>query len=280
MGIVDSGSTKSDFIFVKSNGEEVLRTRSIGFNPMFISSEEITQVLAENEALTRISDQVNQIYFFGAGCRSEEVNQVIVDGFKPVFDKANVQVDSDLVAACYAAYDGVPTVVGILGTGSNSCFFDGEKVTKTTPSIGFILGDEGAGNHIGKSVIKAFYTQKYPRELASKFEKKYTLSVHELLDNVHSKPNPNTYLAKFSEFAFENLDHQFMQNLVKDCFREYFVFQVEPYADMGSKEISFVGSIAYHYQDLLREVAKEFDFKVNKFVQKPIEGLVNYYTKK
>lgn len=279
IGIVDSGSTKADFVILDDNGIELKRLRTAGFNPLFITAEEVSKALIENSTLISLASEIKEIHFFGAGCRSAELNKIIKDGFLKVFNQAQLKVESDLLAACYAVYDHHPTMVGILGTGSNSCYFDGQNVVKKTPSIGFILGDEGAGNHIGRSLLRAYYTNKLPEDLKIKFTQKYNLSVQELLENIHRKAFPNAYLASFNEFAYEHRKNEFVKDLIQNCFREYFIYQVEPYDKYDCKEISFIGSIAFYYQNLIQEVAEEFGFKVNKCLQKPIDGLVEYFSR-
>lgn len=279
IGIVDSGSTKADFVILDHKGVELKRLRTAGFNPLFITAEEVADALKKNSTLITFASEIKKIYFFGAGCRSAELNQIIKDGFLKVFNQAQLKVESDLLAACYAVDDHHPTMVGIIGTGSNSCYFDGQNVIKETPSIGFILGDEGAGNHIGRSLLRAYYTNKLPEDLKIKFTQKYNLSVQELLENIHRKAFPNAYLASFNEFAYEHRKNEFVKELIQNCFREYFIYQVEPYQKYECNEISFIGSIAFYYQDLIHEVAEEFGFKVNKTLQKPIDGLVDYFSR-
>ena len=277
--LIDSGSTKADFIFIDENKNKVLQTHTKGFNPLFNTSDEISQALREKSEINQLASKVKEVHFFGAGCSSNELNNIIKQGFQWVFSNAKCTINSDLLAACYAVYKNAPTLVGILGTGSNACYFEGTAPMKETPSLGFVLGDEGSGNHIGRELVRAYYTKKLPASMTEKFDMKFGLSLTELLNQVYRKSKPNAYLAKFNEFAFEHKENPYIRNLLRSCFQDYFTYQIAPYAAYGCKEIGFVGSIAYLYQDIVKEVATEFGFSIHKFVQKPIDELVDYYLK-
>lgn len=279
IGIVDSGSTKSDFVFVNTKGEVQLCTKTMGFNPLFVDAEKITAELHQNSELKTIADRVVKLFFYGAGVRSAALKNSIQNPFSVFFENAEILVESDMMAAVYAAFGGEPTMVCILGTGSNACFFDGKTITKDVPSLGFILGDEGSGNHLGRLLLQAYFTKKLPENLSKAFQEKYQLLPEELLENVYKKPNVNAYLAKFSEFIAEHQNDGFIRNLIKKSFKEFIAYQVLPYPQAQDSELNFIGSIAFYYQDILAEVVAEVGLKFGCVIQKPIDALVDYHVR-
>ena len=277
IAIVDSGSTKSDWIVLEKEGEEVFRTNTIGFNPYFIDTKDIIKELNNNESLMEISGNLTHIFFYGAGCSATHLNKVVEDALKDVFPNANAMVDHDLLAAAYAAYNGRPAVVCILGTGSNSCYFDGNSLREETPSLAFILGDEGSGNNLGKRLLQAYFLKKMPKHLSRAFDERYGLTLRDLSDNVYKNKFANKYLASFSRFVADHKYEPFIQKLVYESLREFFLNQVLPYPEARNSEINFIGSVAYYYEETLKTVAAEFHLSIGVVVRKPIDSLVQYH---
>lgn len=279
IAIADSGSTKTDWVILDHKNEEAFRTSTIGFNPYHINSEAINEEMNKNDELKEIASQITNVYFYGAGCSADFLKQIIKDGIQPFFSKAEILVDHDLLAACYAVYRGKPAIVCILGTGSNACYFDGEKVTEATPSLAYILGDEGSGNHMGKKLLHAYFSKKMPKHLADKFTETYNLTISELNVNVYQKPLANAYLASFSKFVHEHKEEPFFQNLVYDCMREFFDNQVLPNPEARFSEVNFIGSVAHYYEEIIRAAAAEMHLDVGHIVRKPIDNVVDYHKK-
>ena len=279
IAIADSGSTKTDWVILDNNHNEIFRTNTIGFNPYHISSETINEEMNKNEELNKIASQITHVYFYGAGCSADFLKQIVVEGFKPYFTKAEILIDHDLLAACYAVYRGKPAIVCILGTGSNACYFDGEKLREATPSLAYILGDEGSGNHMGKKLLHAYFSKKMPQHLADKFQETYNLTISELNVNVYQKPLANAYLASFSKFVHEHKEEPYFQNLVYDSMREFFENQVLPNPEARFSEVNFIGSVAHYYEDIIRAAAAEFHLEVGQIVRKPIDNVVDYHKK-
>ncbi|MGI9526233.1 MAG: BadF/BadG/BcrA/BcrD ATPase family protein [Weeksellaceae bacterium] len=277
IGIIDGGSTKTDFVFVNEKKELQCKTKTVGFNPLLINEKDIVTNLKKNKELLQVAPQVNRIYYYGAGAQTKSLQKNIQSAFSQIFTRANITVDSDMTAAAYAAYAGRPTLVGILGTGCNTCYFDGKAIQKPNPSLGYVLGDEGSGNHIGKNLLRNYFAGKFPDEIEMAFETRYHLKVEELLDTIYRKPSANAYLAQFASFAVENQSHPFIEKLVAECFQEFFEFQVYPYHQYDYKEINFIGSIAYYFKTILSSVAKENNLMVGHIVEKPIKRLVDYH---
>lgn len=277
IAIVDSGSTKSDWIVLEREGEEIFRTNTIGFNPYFINSDDIIQELRNNESLMEVADNLTHIFFYGAGCSAPHLNKIVEEALMSVFSKAKSIVDHDLLAAAYAAYNGKPAVVCILGTGSNSCYFDGNTLREETPSLAFILGDEGSGNNLGKRLLQAYFLKKMPKHLSRAFNERYRITIDDLNENVYKNKFANKYLASFSRFVADHKYEPFIQKLVYESLREFFINQVLPYPEARHSEINFIGSVAYYYEETLKSVAAEFHLNIGVVVRKPIDSLVQYH---
>ncbi|WP_336691330.1 MULTISPECIES: ATPase [unclassified Chryseobacterium] len=277
VAIVDSGSTKSDWVILDDFKKVFLKTETIGFNPNFINKELIVPEIEKNTSLSTVKNSVTKIYFYGSGCGVQQNCDIIIEELGKVFIGAEIIVKEDLTAAAYAAYRGKPAIVCILGTGSNSCYFNGETIKIQLPSLGFLVGDEGSGSAIGKQLVRRFFMQKLPADLSSEFEETYKLTVEEALKNMYHTSRPNAYLADFNKFVVERKDHPYLQKMVHDEMLSFFDYQVLPYMESRDVEINFIGSIAYYYEDILCSAAAELNLTVGQIVQKPIESLVGYH---
>lgn len=279
IAIADSGSTKTDWVILDDNYNESFRTNTIGFNPYHIEAELIETEMFKNEELKKVADKIMHVYFYGAGCSADFLRQIVKDGFVNFFTNAEILVDHDLLAACYAVYRGKPAIVCILGTGSNACYFDGKKLSEATPSLAYVLGDEGSGNHMGKKLLHAYFSKKMPKYLADKFHETYNLTITDLNINVYQKKLANAYLASFSKFVNEYKDEPFIHNLVYDSMKEFFENQVMPNAEARFSEVNFIGSVAHYYEEIIRSAAAEFHLEVGQIVRKPIDNIVEYHKK-
>lgn len=279
VAIVDSGSTKSDWVILDDFKKVFLKTETIGFNPNFINRELITPEIQKNSNLMLVKNSITKVFFYGSGCGVEKNREIIEAEIKKVFGKAEIIVKEDLMAAAYAAYKGKPAIVCILGTGSNSCYFDGENLKIELPSLGFLIGDEGSGSAIGKQLVRRYFMKKLPADLHSEFEANYQLTIEDALKNMYHAPRPNAYLADFNKFVVERKDHPYFKDMVFEEMKNFFEYQVMPYQEAHDAEINFIGSIAYYYENILRSVAEELNLNVGHVVQKPIESLVDYHIK-
>ncbi|MBP2618713.1 BadF/BadG/BcrA/BcrD ATPase family protein [Chryseobacterium jejuense] len=279
VAIVDSGSTKSDWVILDDFKKVFLKTETIGFNPNFINRELITPEIQKNSNLMLVKNSITKVFFYGSGCGVEKNREIIEAEIKKVFGKAEIIVKEDLMAAAYAAYKGKPAIVCILGTGSNSCYFDGENLKIELPSLGFLIGDEGSGSAIGKQLVRRYFMKKLPADLHNEFEADYNLTIEDALKNMYHAPRPNAYLADFNKFVVERKDHPYFMNMVSEEMKSFFEYQVMPYQEAYNAEINFIGSIAYYYENILRAVAEELNLNVGHVVQKPIESLVDYHIK-
>lgn len=279
IAIVDSGSTKSDWVILDEFKNVFLKTETIGFNPNFISRELIVPEIEKNKSLTSVKNSITKIYFYGSGCGVKQNCDTIEEEVGKVFTNAKISVREDLAAAAFAAYNGKPAIVCIMGTGSNSCYFDGENLKIKLPSLGILIGDEGSGSAIGKQLVRRFFMQKLPQDLHAEFENTYHLTIEEALKNMYHGSRPNAFLADFNKFVVERKDHPYFVQMVSEEMRNFFEYQVIPYEESKESEINFIGSIAYYYENILRSVASELQLNVGHVVQKPIESLVNYHIK-
>jgi len=276
--IIESGSTKSDWVLVDNKNNQSFYT-TIGFNPYFHSSEFIVKEINKNDSIIDVSEQITSVYFFGAGCSSDELNEIIHTGLSHVFQNAKIHVDHDLVACAYSTYDGSPGISCIIGTGSNSCYFDGDELIEEVPALGYILGDEGSGSYFGKYLLSSFLYHKLPEDINSTFVERYGLSKDEIIDSVYKKPNPNVYIASFMPFVVEHKDHSFFKQKIIRGLENFMEVHVCCYPNYKDTPIHFVGSLSAILEKELRQAASRYDISINSIIPKPITGLVNYHLK-
>ncbi len=277
--IVDSGSTKSSWYFVDEKGEILRRFKTMGLNPYFHSSDFIKSKLWESDDALVIRDEVQKVWFYGAGCSSPRLNQIVEKGLKEFFLSASVKVEHDLVSSSYAVYDGKPVISCILGTGSNTVLFDGERLREEVPSLAYILGDEGSGCYFGKLLVRDFYYKKLPDEVWQAFNSEFRLSDKDIIKKVYSEKDPNVFLSGFMPFISEHQDNLHIKKMLIDGFRAFIDFHVKCYSNWNRVDISFVGSIANHFQTSLKEACALEGIENPKVVEHPIEALIQYHVK-
>lgn len=275
--IADGGSTKVDWVAIK-NKKEVFRIQTLGLNPNILSESNLKKHLETNTELTKIKNFVTEIYFYGAGCGTTESVKILTKIFENFFKNAIVFIEEDTIGAVYACTD-KPAIVGILGTGSNSCFFDGKIIVNSAVSLGYTIMDEGSGNYFGKKLLRDYFYKKMPLEIAKYFEKNHNLNPDFIKQNLYQEPNPNKYLASFAKIMLTFKDNIYIQKMLKKGFNDFFKFRILPFKNHTKTPIYFVGSIAYFFKDILQEVAKKHDLKITKIIQRPIDKLVVHHTK-
>ena len=274
--IADSGSTKTDLV-VLSDGKLTKSVQTIGMNPYFISSEEISATL-ERELTPLINpDDIRHIYFYGAGCSFDDKRNIVKKGFESIFNAATIKVDHDLMGAARALYKNEKGIVGILGTGSNSCVYDGRDIVAKIFSTGYIFGDEGSGAYIGKNFITQHLKKRSPKEISKSFHQFYGYSDEDILTNVYKKPFPNKYLATFSIFIKQYISNPYMASLVEESFVDYFREQVASLPDYKNLPFSFIGSVGCNFIEQVRKAAAKYDIEISKYMVSPIEGLIEYH---
>lgn len=275
--VADSGSTKCDWRLITDS--DVLETSTIGLNPYFTYLEEIEKELKGNQLLAEHADAVSEVYFYGAGCSSAEMNAIITNGLRLVFPEAEIVVEHDVLGAGVAAGKGRPCIACILGTGSNACFFDGKHISQLTPSLAYVLGDEGSGSWFGKQLLRDFlYGDEMPKELRKHLEEK-GIDKDGVLDNVYRKEHPNVYLASFTKDLSQFIETDYVRSMLLNGMREFLKRHVCCYPNHTEVEVNFVGSVAYYFSDTLHEVATELNITIGNIIQKPIDGLVAFHSK-
>lgn len=272
--IADSGSTKTDWRLIDDQGE-ISQATTPGLNPYYQSSQEI-KLVVELELLAKINGEVSEVHFYGAGCNGIK-DEVVSSPLQTLFPSAMVTIQSDLLAAARSLCGHEPGIACILGTGSNSCLYDGNTITEQTPTLGFWLGDEGSGSVMGRELVIAYLNHELPEQLAGKFEKRYQLSKKEVLHRAYEEPFPNRYFGQFSKFLFHHLKDPFVYQLVAGSFEQFFERKVLKYENHQQSKIHFVGSIAFYFSNILRQVANDRGLSVQNIIESPIAGLTLYH---
>jgi N-acetylglucosamine kinase-like BadF-type ATPase len=277
--IVDSGSTKSDWVLLKGKNEQEL-FKTMGFNPYFHNETIIANAIRQNSELFEFSEQIEQVFYYGAGCSSEALNSIVQRALKRAFPNADIAVDHDLLACAYATYTGVPSISCILGTGSNSCHFDGERLTEEVPALAYILGDEGSGSYFGKKLLAAYLYKKLPPEIVTDLEMTFDINKDVILENVYMLPHANVYLASFMRFIAKHKDHPFIDEMLYEGLKDFIKVHVCCYDDHKEVPVHFIGSIGYFFEKPLRRAAADLHIELGTIIRKPIDGLVNYHLDK
>lgn len=274
--IIESGSTKSDWVLVDNKNKQSFFT-TMGFNPYFHSSANISSEIQKNKDIIAISQNIKSIYFYGAGCSSDEMNRIVEQGLKKIFSTAFILVEHDLLASAYAAYSGKPVISCIIGTGSNSCMFDGENLSEVVPALGYILGDEASGSYFGKQLITSFLYQHLPKNIEDDFIATYNLDKETLLNRIYREPNANVFIASFMPFIAKHKDASFFRKILIDGFRKFMEIHVCCFNNYKKKEVNFVGSISQIFEFELKAAAKELGIEVGRIIPKPVNALVQYH---
>ncbi|NQX40444.1 BadF-type ATPase [Pedobacter steynii] len=276
--VADSGSSKTDWMGYSP--EETISFSTQGINPYFLNAHDIFKLFSKKKEIAAYAEKVKEIYFFGAGCSSPDKVEVISNGISSFFTQAYVSVEHDLIGSAYATCGDQKGLTCILGTGSNISYYDGKNVHSGSHGLGYVLGDEGSGTFFGRKLITSYLYGNMPAELSVIFAQNYQIDKETVVTNLYQKPSPNTYLASISRFMAEHTDHPFILNILREGFQEFVDTNIKDYANYKSLDCHFVGSIAFYYRDVLREVCLNNQVKVGKIYQKPIEGIYNYILRK
>lgn len=278
--IADSGSTKTDWFVVKNN--EITRTfKSQGINPFHQKVNEIKYTLKE-EVLCMMSEEFLSsdlnIAFYGSGCTVEKIpvmRNILAEVFS--LPLQNIEVAGDLLGAARAVCGHESGIACILGTGANSCLYDGQEITANTPPLGYILGDEGSGAVLGKRFMNGIFKGWIPERIKDMYLKETNQTYSNIISKVYTEPLANRYLATVSKFVGEHIDEEPLRKLVKDNFSDFMKYNILPYCEV--RKIGFIGSVAYVFSDILKEVCEEYGFEVSRINQSPVAGLLDYYRK-
>lgn len=274
--IADSGSTKTDWVLLENTNSSFIFTK--GINAYYMTSEHIGEML-QAELLPQVSaNKVNAVFFYGSGCSTEAKCAKIGSILKSLFPNAQVEVNHDMFAAARALCDNKPGIACILGTGSNSCVYDGHSITRQMVSLGYFFGDEGSGTHLGKLLITDYLKDEMPDDIAEKLTDQHNLSLEYILDCIYNSNAPNKFLASFAPFIQENYRHPYIKQLVTNSFDDFFKVGIMRFTGYQQMEVNFAGSIAFHFKDILLEVGKKHNLKINRIQKSVIEGLRDYHS--
>jgi len=278
--LVDSGSTKADWIAIDDNGKVLFTTQSLGLNPEVLTKEEIITRLEDKFDISQNKEKATHLYFYGAGCGTDRMKNFLTEVFQEYFSAAQISVYEDTYAAVFATTPkNEKAIVCILGTGSNCSYFDGSVLHQKVQSLGYIAMDDASGNRFGRHLLRAYYFNKMPKNLATKFEKEFNLDADVIKQNFYKEPNPNAYLATFAEFLIKNKDEQICQEFIREemiSFVENYIMQFENYKAVP---VHFVGSIAFYLKDELESILNEYSIKIGNVLRRPIDGLIEFHVK-
>lgn len=276
--IADSGSTKTDWRFVDANAvETAFETK--GFNPMFTDRDYIISEIRSNSLLAQLAGKVSSIRYFGAGCSSDDRKHLVVSALSEVFGAGDVLVDHDMMGCAIALCQGEPGIANIIGTGSNSCYFDGHGQLVSHHGLGHILGDEASGSYFGKKLVAYFIYERMPEDLRTSFFKMFGTTKESALQRVYREPMANVYLASHAMFLSLHRGNPFIEDLLNQGFSEFIETNVQSYPQHRDVPVHFTGSIAYHFRDVLTKVVEAKGLRVGNIIQKPITGLCDFYLK-
>ncbi len=276
--LADGGSTKTDWVALK-DGKELYRTRTKGLNPAILDKDTLKERILNNYDLEKDRSKITQVYFYGAGCGTPQAIHKLQEVLEEIFPQAKIHVAEDMLAAVYAASQGKEAIVAILGTGSNSCYFDGKKMHMLYPSLGYILMDEASGNWFGKQLIIDYYNKRMPEKMAEDFESKYDLSAQNIKENLYQNEAPNTYLAHFAEFMFAHKEEEYTHQLLKKGFELFFENRILAYPKAKEVPVYFIGSIAWFFKPILEETAAKYKIEIGGIIRRPIDKLIQYHIK-
>lgn len=274
--IADSGSSTTDWYVIRKD-QPGIRVQTEGLNPNFTSPDRIDTVLYKDLIPLIFPEKTDQVIFYGAGCGRASKRDLISDLLKEHFQRADIEVNTDLLGAARALFGNERGIAGILGTGSNLCVYSGRDIEKVLPSLGFILGDEGSGASLGITLLRSYIREELPPELVSAFEGKYRLDYERIMDSVYLQPYPNRWAASLCPFLHEHLDHPFISELVLNNFRYFLYKNLQKLPDWQSLPVRFSGSVAHHFQDTLKNAASEMGIQVDRILASPLEGLIQFH---
>ena len=277
--IADSGSTKCSWALCDQHGMIIKEIKTIGFNPYFIDKVNILKELKKSN-LTEHSKEIKEVFFYGAGCSSKEKNSIIEESLQSFFINSNIFIKHDIDAACYAMYNGNPNITCILGTGSNSCFYDGKNIIEHAPSLGFLIGDEASGNYFGKKILNLYFNKIMPEDLMLKFESGFESDLSIIKENIYNNNRSNVFLSKYFPFVTENKNHPLIQNLIYDALNDFFHLHVCCYENYKNLEINFIGSVGHFLSDEINIVAEKHNLKIGGIVKNPINNLIDFHFNK
>ncbi|MFA6152649.1 MAG: N-acetylglucosamine kinase [Chitinophagaceae bacterium] len=271
--IAESGSTKTDWVVLKK-GKVLQQFKTAGINPYLQKTVDIMEQLEGN---FKLDVAIDEVYFYGAGINSKANARIVTSALKNLFGTKKVAVESDILAAARGLSQDKKGMICILGTGSNCCYYDGKKIKDQLPSLGYIAGDEGSGNHMGKRILQYYAYNTFDTELRMYFEEHIGNDIGKIITKLYKEPFPNRFLAAFVKLLVNNRGHFMVENIIEDSFNEFFHQHLLKYRQSWKSPIYFTGSIAYVFSDVLETMCSQYEFELGSIIQNPMEGLIEYH---
>jgi len=275
--IADSGSTKTDWAWIEHD-KRSSRFKTRGFNPFYIDSDRITSEMKKAIKTNNQERDVKEICFYGAGCSTVETKELVKVGLNNVFPFAKIQVYSDMLGACRALFHHESGISVILGTGANSCLYDGQRIVKNIPPLGYVLGDYGSGASLGKELVTAYLSKQMPEKESHLFRDQFPYTIEDIKKAVYKEERPNLFLASFTPFLSGNMQSGYITDIVKESFIRMFNFQVCSFSGWEEQEVRIVGSVGYYFKEVLKSLADEMGINLTQIIKSPMDRLIEYHS--
>lgn len=274
--IADAGSTKAEWSLLNNGKIKTILTS--GISPYFLDGNQIVELL-NRELLPRLGKaEVGEVFYYGTGCLNPRNRALVLKSLRRLFKAAKVSVWHDVEGAARGLCVHNKGIASILGTGSSSCFYDGRKIRKNNPGLGYVLGDEGSGAYLGRKVVQYYLYNTFDEDLRARFDATYVTNSAEILEKVYKQPLPNRYLAGFAKFLAENRGHYMVENIIEDGLNDFFFAHLCKFQEAWKYPVNFVGSIAFGFKDVIKELCSSYSFELGKILQKPMKGLIEYHS--
>jgi N-acetylglucosamine kinase-like BadF-type ATPase len=273
--VADSGSSKTDWILQLANSQSI-EFYTKGINPFLQSEKEIAKILQQSLEIQKFAAEISEVHFFGAGCTNPDKREIVSNALSRFLKNAFINVENDVLGRAYATCGKSKGLICILGTGSNIAFFDGSRIHECKQGLGYILGDEGSGTYFGKKLVTAYLYECMPKDLCKDFKETYSIDKETVIKSVYQKPSANLYLSSFARFLSKHKGHPYIDNLIREGFEEFIAINKKVFLDYRAFPCHFVGSIAFYFQDILKEVCSKHLIRIEKTLTHPIKELYNF----
>ena len=273
--IADAGATKTEWCV--AGGRKIKTIITAGISPYFLNGAQIVALLQKELLPALQKTTIEQVFYYGTGCKNPANSLTVKKSLLQLFPKTKIAVTDDVEAAARGLCGRSKGVASILGTGSSTCYYDGKKIKKNSPGLGYALGDEGSGAYLGKRVLQYYLYNTFDEDLRARFDAAYVTNKIEILENVYKKPMPNRYLASFTKFLAENRGHYMIENIIEDGLNDFYFNHLCKYRETWSLPIHFAGSIAFGFKDVLQQLCDSYEFELGRVMKNPMDGLIEYH---
>ena len=276
--IADSGATKTEWRIIGNGAHNSFFTS--GISPYHMDQFQIEKLILSEFPVSALKKKITSIHYYGTGCYTKPKASIVKKALLNIFTETEVNISHDLMGAAIALCGEGKGIANILGTGSNSCLYNGKRIITNSPGLGYVLGDEGSGAYLGKKVIQHVLYGIFDKQLMDAFHETYKTDKAEILHKVYQEPFANRYLAGFSKFLADQRGHYMIENIIEDGISDFFNQHIETYPQRYSLPVHFVGSIAFHYKDKIAELCKSYGYEMGKVIKQPMDGLIYYHKNK